>query len=55
MNVEHEMCHHTAIIGAVTQNLKEKLGNQARNTFNRFTTKNCYNRNITHNTESNAV
>jgi len=35
--------------------LKEKLGNCTRKTFDRFTTKDSYTWNITHNTESIAV
>ena len=41
--------------GIVTQNLKKKLGNHTRKTFNRFTTKDSYTWNITHNTESTAM
>jgi len=35
--------------------LKEKFGNRTRKTFDRFTTKDSYTWNITHNTESTAV
>ena len=35
--------------------LKEKFGNCTRKTFDRFTTKDSYTWNITHNTESTAV
>ena len=34
------------------ENLKEKFGNYARKTLDRFTTKDSYTWNITHNTES---
>ena len=37
------------------EKLKEKFGNYTRKTFDRFTTKDSYIRNITHNTESTAV
>ena len=37
------------------EKLKEKFGNCTRKTFNRFTTKDSYTWNITHNTESTAV
>ena len=37
------------------EKLKEKFGNYTRKTFDRFTTKDSYTRNITHNTESTAV
>ena len=35
--------------------LQEKFGSHARKTFDRFTTKDSYTWNITHNTESTAV
>jgi len=35
--------------------LKEKFGNSTTNTFDRFTTKDSYTWNSTHNTESTAV
>ena len=41
--------------GIVTRSLKEKFGSCTRKTFNRFTTKDSYTWNITHNTESTAV
>ena len=41
--------------GRVNEKLKEKFGNCARKTFDRFTTKDSYTWNITHNTESTAV
>jgi len=37
------------------EKLKGKFGRYARKTFDRFTTKNSYRWNITHNTESTAV
>ena len=37
------------------EKLKEKFGRYARKTFDRFTTKDSYTRNITHYTESIAV
>ena len=37
------------------EKLKEKFGNCTRKTFDRFTTKDSYNWNITHNTESTTV
>ena len=37
------------------EKLKEKVGNCTRKTFDRFTTKDSYTWNITHNTESTAV
>ena len=37
------------------EKLKEKFGSCTRKTFDRFTTKDSYNWNITHNTESTAV
>jgi len=37
------------------EKLKEKFGNRTRKTFDRFTTKDSYTWNITHNMESNAV
>jgi hypothetical protein len=58
MNVEHEMFHHTGINWNQWNSntkLKEKLGNHTRKAFNRFNIKDCYNRIITHNTESTAV
>ena len=57
-NVEPEMydctsnnwCHWNS-----NDMLKEKFGNCTRRTFDRFTTKDSYTWNITHNTESTAV
>ena len=37
------------------EKLKEKFGSSTRKTVNRFTTKDSYTWNITHNTESTAV
>jgi hypothetical protein len=37
------------------EKLTEKFGSCIRKTFDRFTTKDCYTWNITHNTESTAV
>ena len=37
------------------EKLKEKFGSSTRKTLNRFTTKDSYTWNITHNTESTAV
>jgi len=37
------------------ERVKEKFGNYTRKTFDRFTTKDSYTWNITHNTESTAV
>ena len=37
------------------EKLKEKFGSCTRKTFDRFTTKDSYTWNITHNTESTAV
>jgi len=47
-----------AIIGTTgisNKKLKEKFGSYSRKTFDRFTTKDSYTWNITHNTESTAV
>ena len=41
--------------GIVTRSLNEKFGSCTRKTFDRFTTKDSYTWNITHNTESAAV
>jgi hypothetical protein len=57
-NVEHEMYDYTGANWSHwngDKRLKEKFGNHARNTFNRFTSKDSYTRIITHNTESTAV
>jgi hypothetical protein len=45
----------TAAIGIETESFKEKRGSHNRKTFDRFTTKDSYAWNITHNTESTAV
>ena len=39
----------------IKEKFKEKFGNYTRKTLDRFTTKDSYTRNITHNTESTAV
>jgi len=39
----------------IIKKLKEKFGSCTRKTFDRFTTKDSYTWNITHNTESTAV
>jgi len=41
--------------GIVTRTLRKNLESYTRKTFDRFTTKESYTRNITHNTESIAV
>ena len=40
--------------GIVTRSLRKKFGNYTRKTLDRFTTKDSYTWNITHNTESTA-
>ena len=58
MTVEHEMydyignnwIHHNS-----KKRFKGKSGSHTRKTFNSFTTKDSYTRNITHNTESTAI
>jgi len=57
-NVEHEMYDCTGNNWShwnSNEKLKEKFGNCTRKTLNRFTTKDSYTWNITHNTESTAV
>ena len=57
-NVEPEMYDHTSNNRShwdSNEKLKEKFGSCTRKTFNRFTTKDSYTWNITHNTESTAV
>jgi len=57
-NVEQEMNDCTSNNWShcnSNEKLKEKFGNYTRKTFDRFTTKDSYTRNITHNTESTAV
>ena len=57
-NVEPEMYDHTSNNWSHWDNnekLKEKYGSCTRKTLNRFTTKDSYTWNITHNTESTAV
>ena len=45
----------TGATGIATRSLKKKFGNYTRKTFDRFTTKDSYTWNITHNTESTAM
>ena len=57
-NVEPEMYNYTNNNWShwnSNENLKEKFGSCTRKTFDRFTTKDSYTWNITHNTESTAV
>ena len=57
-NVEPEMYDYTSNNWShcnSKEKLKEKFGSCTRKTFDRFTTKDSYTRNITHNTESTAV
>ena len=57
-NVEPEMCYCTSNNWShwnSNEKLKEKFGSCTRKTFDRFTTKDSYTWNITHNTESTAV
>jgi hypothetical protein len=57
-NVETEMYGYTSNNENhwnSNEKLKEKFGRYTRNTFDRFTTKDSYTWNITHNAESNAV
>ena len=57
-NVEPEMYDYTTNKWSHWDNnekLKEKFGRYTRKTFHRFTTKDSYTWNITHNTESTAV
>ena len=57
-NVETEMYDHTSNNWShwdSNEKLKEKFGSCTMKTLNRFTTKDSYTRNITHNTESTAV
>jgi hypothetical protein len=56
--VEPEMYDHTSKNWShwdSNEKLKEKFGSCTRKTLNRFTTKDSYTGNITHNTESTAV
>ena len=58
MNVEPEMYNYTSNNWShrnSNKRFKEKFGSHARKTFNRFTTRDNYTWNITHNTESTAV
>jgi len=57
-NVELEMYDYTGNNWShwnSNEKLKEKFGNCFRKTLNRFTTKDSYTWNVTHNTESTAV
>ena len=57
-NVEPEMYDYTSNNWShwnSNEKLKEKFGSGTRTTFDRFTTKDSYTWNITHNTESTAV
>jgi len=57
-NVEPEMYDYTSNNWShrnSNEKLKEKFGNCTRKTLDRFTTKDSYTWNITHNTESTAV
>jgi len=57
-NVEPEMYDYTSNNWSYwnsNEKLKEKFGSCTRKTFDRFTTKDSYTWNITHNTESTAV
>ena len=57
-NVEPEMYDYTSSNWShwnSNEKLKEKFGSGTRKTFDRFTTKDNYTWNITHNTESTAV
>jgi hypothetical protein len=55
MNVEPEMYDYTSYNWChcnSNEKLKENSGSYTRKTFDRFTTEDSYNWNITHNTES---
>jgi hypothetical protein len=57
-NVEPEMYNYTSNNWShwnSNEKLKEKFGSYTRKTFDRFTTKDSYTRNITQNTESTTV
>ena len=57
-NVEPEMYDHTSNNWShwdSNEKLKEKFGSCTRKTLDRFTTKNSYTWNVTHNTESTAA
>jgi len=57
-NVEPEMYDYTSNNWShwkINEKLKERFGSCTRETFDRFTTKDSYTWNITHNTESTAV
>ena len=56
-NVEREMFDNTCSNWShwdTNKRFKEEFGSHSRKPFNRFTTKDSYTRNITHNTESTA-
>ena len=56
--VEPKMCDYTSNNWShwnSNEKLKEKFGSCTRKAFHRFTTKDSYTWNITHNTESTAV
>jgi len=55
MNVEPEMYIYTSNNWNSNKKLKEKFGRYTRKTFERFTKKDSYTQNITHNKESTAV
>jgi len=58
MDMEHEMYDYTGNNWShwnSKKSFKDKFGNCTRKTFDRFTTKDSYTWNITHNTESTAV
>ena len=58
MNVEHETYDYTGTYWSnrdSNRRFKEKFGSHARDTFNRFTSKDSYAWNITHNMVSTAV
>jgi len=57
-NVEYEMYDHAGNNWShwnSNKRFKEKFGNYTRKTLDRFTTKDTYTWNITHNTESTAM
>ena len=53
MNVDHTSNNWSR--WDINEKLKEKFGSCTRKTLNRFTTKDSYTWNITHNTKSTAV
>ena len=56
-NVEYQMCDtgNNWSHRNTNKRFNDKSGSHTRQTFNRFTTKDSYTWNITHNTESTAV